>query len=186
MEWEIIISSLITSVSFMSVVVFILKKSIEKLIESRLEKFKIQTKADIDEIYRRQARFFDKLLDAERLLLSEAYRARNIVKYEIKKAIEFNKREKLAISIDKLHKIIEDLGKILISERLILGERVFSFAHDYKHALLKFHIHVMKELEKPDLKSSERSISHIVSLESLFEDLSDYIKESYEFIREKD
>jgi len=81
MNWQIILTSVVTSLVSSSVItagiIYILKKSIDRTIDYRFEKSLEESRLNSQEKVRRQATIYDKQLEVLREILALTYRLRN-------------------------------------------------------------------------------------------------------------
>lgn len=181
LDWTTILTSVLGSATIVSAIMYIFKKTFDKTIDYKFTEAESRTKAQVEELKRRQSILFDKMFEVEKNLLSEIYESRNLIKYELIKLIEeknFHKADELIIKINIKEKIISD---ILIRERIIIDEIIFAMSHEFKHALFKLKMYVEKQKSNSILDTSElREIKVLTSkIDSIYEKITITIKKHY-------
>ena len=136
MDWQVILTSVVTSLISSSVItagiIYILKKSFDRAIDYRFEKSLEEGRLRFEEIIRRQAAIYDKQVDTLKEILSLAYRVRNAARDLVQRSDkrgEFDIRA-LRGAISKLDTYSKTLYEIMQEERALLPMPIFKPAHE--------------------------------------------------------
>ena len=139
MDWQIVLTSVVTSLVSSSVItagiIYILKKSIDRAIDYRFEKSLEESRLNSQERVRRQATIYDKQLEVLREILGLTYRLRNASRdfaEQISKETQLYGKDYME-SIKKMLNYQKALIDILIEERALLPPSIFELTHEMKN-----------------------------------------------------
>lgn len=119
------------------VIAYLLKNSIEKVIDSRFKLLEERNKLFLAENTKKQAELHDKRTDLYRTLLTLIYRARNATKEALDLPAPLTPDETRKVT-SKLRVYHSALTELLYEERAFLPDDFFGLAHDLKAAVSEF------------------------------------------------
>jgi len=137
MDWQVIFTSVVTSLVSSSVVaagiIYILKKIFDSALDYRFEKFRDESRLSAQESFRRQATIYDKQLNILKEVLSLTYRIRNATLDFVQKLDPHNEdidREEIDSSMRKIENYKSALREIMFEERALLPPLLFTLVHE--------------------------------------------------------
>jgi hypothetical protein len=142
MDWQTVASSVLGSGVVMAGVGYVLKTAIERTLDVRLEKIRIQNKAELEEHFRRQAFVWNSQFEAAKSLLTLIYRFRNTFA-ELISLIGKGRQEGTRAQRELLNRLEtygRGISEILYEERAILPRALFEAAHELKNLLAELHM----------------------------------------------
>ena len=173
MDWQTILTSVTASGVVAAAVGYVVKKSFDKTLELKFEKFKEQNKAVIQEDMRRQAFLYDRQYETLKLLLSLTYRLRNKAR-DLSHQIESRDLRRIEKDFRGIFVVANALEELLYTDRATLPDFIFDIAHDLKHHLA----HIDLEISKNRMKPHEDYKRMINEVQRLFE----YVDERYSLL----
>lgn len=129
------VTQLLASVGGTAVVVaaiaYVLRYSLERMLDSKLKVFEERSKLAAAENARRQSLLFDKRFDLFRSVTTLLYRAKVAAQESLTKQDPADRDRELR-RLESYHQAIVEL---LFQERALLPKHVFQIVHDAKHVL---------------------------------------------------
>lgn len=143
MNWQTILTSVLLSGSFVSLIIFLLKKTLEKGIETKFKEVENKQRLDLEENNRRQSKIFDDQYEICKSVTALTYRVRNGSR-DIITELEKGSYNLLFIE-DRLklqNEYFKALKDLMLDNRAILPELVFKELHDLAHAIDYFNSNI--------------------------------------------
>jgi hypothetical protein len=136
MDWNIILTSIISASFIVALIEFFIKQSYKKLLDKKIE----EAKEDI----RQKSKVFDLQFNTYVLVDELVYRAKNAAR-DIKAQLEQQSIDHNSIdeTTNRLGVYNDAIIELLFEKRAILGKDVYTKLHDLKHETLKL-IHIAK------------------------------------------
>lgn len=133
-----IIWPILGSTGIAGILVFVLKKSIERKIDHRFKQIEVAQKLHFEEAYRRQSKLFDEQFSSYKILSATTYRLKNSSR-AIYQMISQNDPPKDLKDEMKIFRSCESLlSETMYADKLIIEDSAFSIIHDLKHACAAF------------------------------------------------
>lgn len=156
MDWTVLITAAISGAGAAGIVVFAIKKFIERAITLRFDRLSEKNRVELQESIRRQAFIYDRSFEAAKEALSVVYRARNTLRKLLECIPEFptssvSFREHATINdlLIKLKRTCEDLYETLYEDHSVMARDFFRPFHALKNivenVLSNLEVHVSKE-----------------------------------------
>ena len=133
-----IIWPILGSSGIASVLVFLLKKNIERKIEHRFKQLEVTQKLHFEEVYRRQGKLFDEQYSNYKILTATTYRLKNAANAIYDLIIRSSSPNNVKDQVRVFKACEHLLSETLYTDKLIMEETYFSMIHDLKHACAAF------------------------------------------------
>jgi Na+-transporting NADH:ubiquinone oxidoreductase subunit NqrC len=135
MDWQVILTSVITSLVSSSVIVagimYVLKRSFDRALDLRYEKLLEESHLRARESSRRDAQVYDKQVDILKEVLSLIYRLRNTTR-DLAAQIEKEDLSKVNETMKRFITYHSALDEVILEERALLPPPLFNLAHESK------------------------------------------------------
>jgi hypothetical protein len=136
-DWTTVTSAALGSGVAVTVAGYLLKTTLEKALDIRVERIRDQNKAEIQEQFRRESLIWNRQYEAARSLLSLIYRSRNTFRDLLSQLpVSFGSRtanRETEEILSRLKGYGDGIVEILYEERAILPRPLFNAAHELKH-----------------------------------------------------
>lgn len=129
MDWQTILTSIVSSGVVTAGICYVLKKAFDRTLDLKIEQLKEEHKAEIQENTRRKAWLFDRQAEALTLSVSLVYRLRNAYR-DVLVHMKEKDTKGTAASVKQLHTFSDALREVLFTERATLPGFIFDMGHD--------------------------------------------------------
>lgn len=155
--------SILLSSGIVSLIVFLLKKTLEKGIETKFKEIENKQRLDLEENKRREGKIFDDQYEISKSVIALTYRVRNGSRDIVD---ELNKADYNLLFIDDQLKIQNDyfraLRDLMLDDRAVLPELLFKELHDLSHAINYFNSKLIR-LARQKKSLSTHQIQDIIN-----------------------
>lgn len=162
-NWQTILTSVLLSSTIVGLIVFLLKKTLEKGIETKFKEVENKQRINLEENKRREGKIFDDQYEICKSVIALTYRVRNGSRDIVD---ELSKNDYNLLFIDDRLKIQADyfraLRDLMLDNRAVLPELVFKELHDLSHSIDYFNSNLIR-LSRQNKKLNSQQVQEIIT-----------------------